>query len=64
MSLSEYVRLILCDIMLTLLDEAIMMAKDDLIEGVNVGKAKNGREYLRSNPNGSEGDNLDSKPIF
>lgn len=46
------------------IDEAIMMAKDDLIEGVNVGKAKNGREYLRSNPNGSEGDNLDSKPIF
>lgn len=46
------------------IDEAIMMAKDDLIEGVNVGKAKNGREYLRSNPNGNAGDNLDSKPIF
>lgn len=46
------------------IDEAIMMAKDDLIEEVNVGKAKNGREYLRSNPNGNEGDNLDSKPIF
>ncbi|NMM63260.1 DUF3892 domain-containing protein [Clostridium sp. P21] len=46
------------------IDEAVMMAKDDLIEGVNVGKAKNGREYLRSNPNGSEGDNLDNKPIF
>lgn len=46
------------------IDEAIMMAKDDLIEGVNVGKAKNGREYLRSNPNGDEGDNLDNKPTF
>ncbi|GIM30362.1 hypothetical protein CPJCM30710_30280 [Clostridium polyendosporum] len=46
------------------IDEAIMMAKDDLIEGVNVGKSKNGREYLRSNPNGDEGDNLDNKPNF
>lgn len=46
------------------IDEAIMMAKDDLIEGVNVGKAKNGREYLRSNPNDIEDDNLESKPIF
>lgn len=46
------------------IDEAIMMTKDDLIEGVNVGKAKNGREYLRSNPNGDEGDNLENKPIF
>lgn len=46
------------------INEAINMAKDDLIEGVNVGKAKNGREYLRSNPNGDEGDNLDSKPTF
>lgn len=46
------------------IDEAVMMAKDDLIEGVNVGKAKNGREYLRSNPNGAENDNLDNKPTF
>jgi hypothetical protein len=46
------------------IDEAIMMAKDDLIEGVNVGKARNGREYLRSNPNGEESDNLDNKPVF
>lgn len=46
------------------INEAIMMAKDDLIEGVNIGKAKNGREYLRSNPNGDESDNLDSKPTF
>jgi hypothetical protein len=46
------------------IDEAIMMAKDELIEGVNVAKSKNGREYLRSNPNGDSGDNLDNKPIF
>ncbi|MDP4143785.1 MAG: DUF3892 domain-containing protein [Bacillota bacterium] len=46
------------------IDEAIMLAKDDKLEGVNVGKARNGREYLRSNPNGEEGDNLDNKPTF
>lgn len=46
------------------IDEAIMMAKDDLIEGVNVGRARNGREYLRSNPNGSDSDNLDNIPTF
>lgn len=46
------------------IDEAIMMAKDDIIAGVNVGRAKNGREYLRGNPNGAEGDNLDCLPTF
>lgn len=46
------------------IDEAIMMAKDGLIENVNVGQAKNGREYLRSNPNGDKSDNLDSLPNF
>jgi hypothetical protein len=46
------------------IDEAIMMAKDHLIEGVNVGKARNGREYLRGNPNGDDSDNLDSMPTF
>jgi hypothetical protein len=45
-------------------DEAIMMTRDGLIQGVNVGKARNGREYLRSNPNDSEGDNLDSMQTF
>lgn len=46
------------------IDEAIMMVKDDLIEGVNVGRARNGREYLRGNPNGDESDNLDNIPTF
>lgn len=46
------------------IDEAVMMARDGVFEGVNVGKAKNGREYLRSNPNGNENDNLDNMPIF
>jgi hypothetical protein len=45
-------------------DEAIMMTRDGLIQGVNVGRAKNGREYLRSNPNDSEGDNLDGMQTF
>ena len=46
------------------IDDAIIMAKDQLIENVNVGRAKNGREYLRSNPNGLSGDNLDNLPTF
>lgn len=46
------------------INEAIMMAKDGAIDGVNVGKAKNGREFLRTDPNGIESDNLDSLPTF
>ncbi|OPJ57076.1 DUF3892 domain-containing protein [Alkalithermobacter paradoxus] len=46
------------------IEEAISMAKNELIEGVNVGQAKNGREFLRSNPNGDKSDNLDNLPMF
>lgn len=46
------------------IDEAIMMVSDHLVEGVNVGRARNGREYLRSNPNDDESDNLDNLPEF
>lgn len=46
------------------IEDAIIMTKSGSIEGVNIGKAKNGREFLRSNPNGDESDNLDSKPTF
>lgn len=46
------------------INEAITMVRDGLIEGVNVGRAKNGREYLRSNPNDSESDNLDNLPTM
>lgn len=57
------------DVMLTdgniySVDQAIILARDGVIEGVNVGKAKNGREYLRSNPNGDTGDNLDNLQQF
>lgn len=45
-------------------NEAIALAKDHKIEGVNVGQARNGREYLRSNPNDIQSDNLDNLPIF
>ena len=45
-------------------NEAINMAKDHLIDGVNVSKAKSGKEYLRSNPNDTDGDNLDNMPTF
>lgn len=44
--------------------EAISMAKNGRIEGVNVGRAKNGREFLRSDPNGVESDNLDNLPTM
>lgn len=46
------------------IEQAVALAKDNKIEGVNVGRAKNGREYLRSNPNGNENDNLDKIPTF
>lgn len=46
------------------IDDAVNMAIDHLIEGVNVGTSKNGKRYLRSNPNGTEDDNLDNLPQF
>jgi hypothetical protein len=46
------------------IDEALTMAKDGLISGVNAVHAKNGRVYLRSNPNDIQGDNLDNMPTF
>ncbi|PAB61282.1 DUF3892 domain-containing protein [Anaeromicrobium sediminis] len=46
------------------INDAIMMAKDNSIENVNVGRSKNGKEYLRSNPNGFTNDNLDNLSTF
>lgn len=46
------------------IEQAIEMVKDYQVDGVNVAKSKSGREYLRSNPNGEEGDNLDNLPTF
>ncbi|AOT72592.1 DUF3892 domain-containing protein [Geosporobacter ferrireducens] len=45
-------------------NDAVALAKDHKIEGINVGQAKNGREYLRSNPNDIQSDNLDNLPVF
>jgi len=45
-------------------DEAIQLAKDNLIEGVNVGRSKDGTEFLRSYPDGEEDNNLDNLPTF
>lgn len=44
--------------------DAITMARNHQLENVNVGHARNGRDYLRSNPNGIEDDNLDNLPTF
>ncbi len=46
------------------MNEAIQMVRQERIEGVNVGTSKNGREFLRANPNGTENDNLDQLPPF
>ena len=46
------------------IQEAITMTQQGKIEGVNVSQAKNGRTYLRSNPNGMQQDNLDQLPTF
>lgn len=45
-------------------NEAISMARNGQIQGVNVGRAKNGREFLRGDPNGVESDNLDNLPTM
>ncbi|HHU86248.1 MAG: DUF3892 domain-containing protein [Pelotomaculaceae bacterium] len=46
------------------IDDAVKMAKEGMIEGVNVGKARNGREFLRADPDGNEANNLDNLPVF
>ena len=46
------------------IQQAIEMAKRDEIEHVMVGKARNGRETLRSTPNNTEDDNLANMPLF
>ena len=46
------------------IQNAINMAKDNQIEGVNVSMVSGGREILRSNPNNTKDDNLDALPTF
>lgn len=60
----DIVKVMLNDNSIYSLNEAINFTKNELLEGVNVGKSKNGREFLRSNPNGKKDDNLDNLPLF
>ncbi len=46
------------------IDDAIRMTREEQIDGVNVGKAKNGVEFLRADPDGKEDNNLDNLPMF
>lgn len=46
------------------IEEAIKMTKEGKVKGVNVGQAKNGRRFLRKNPNDDKSDNLDNLPTF
>lgn len=46
------------------IEQAIKMAKNNEIEGVNVGAARDGSETLRSNRNESGSDNLANLPEF
>lgn len=46
------------------LADAIAMAKNNQIEGVNVGKDRLGRETLRSYPDGDPSNNLANLPKF
>lgn len=46
------------------MDAAIALADSGKIDGVNVGTAKNGRKFLRANPNDKKEDNLNYLPTF
>lgn len=46
------------------IQEAASLVQQGKIEGVNVSHSKKGTVYLRSNPNGTEQDNLDQLPSF
>jgi fructose-1-phosphate kinase PfkB-like protein len=46
------------------LNEAVEEAKTGKIEGVNVSQSKNGKIYLRSNPDQDAQNNLDNLPRF
>ncbi len=46
------------------IEDAIRMTREEQIDGVNVGKAKNGVEFLRADPDGKEDNNLDNLPMF
>ncbi|NLL29611.1 MAG: DUF3892 domain-containing protein [Clostridiales bacterium] len=45
-------------------EQAIQMAEAKELEGCNVGTARNGKRYIRSNADGDESNNLDQLPTF
>jgi Protein of unknown function (DUF3892) len=45
-------------------EQAITMAETHELEGYNVGTARNGKKYIRSNADGDESNNLDQLPMF
>lgn len=46
------------------IEQAIQMARNNEIQGVNVGKNTQGEDILRGNPDGDRSNNLDSLPTF
>jgi len=46
------------------INEAINLAMNKQIDNVTIGHSKNGKQYLRSYPNGDSNDNLDRLPLF
>ncbi len=45
-------------------NQAVRKAKQGLIGNVHTVRPTNGTPFIRTNPNSSEKDNLDNKPIF
>ncbi|GFZ31562.1 hypothetical protein CSC2_20880 [Clostridium zeae] len=43
-------------------EEAISLAKEGRISGVQVSTSRKGEKYLRSNPDGTKNNNLDNLP--
>lgn len=46
------------------LDEVINLVQEGKIDGVNVSRSKNGRAFLRGNPDQDINNNLDQLPKF
>lgn len=46
------------------INHAILMAKDGLIDGTIVARGKNGGEFLKTDPNSLDYDNLNDLPTF
>lgn len=45
-------------------NQAIEMVKNDQLDGYNVGKSKSGDQFIRTDPDGDESNNLDRLPEF